>query len=212
MNKSSKQVGFTLIELLMTVAILLVFLVTGLPGMASFFDSKRVIGAAEQVYSHIQQARSEAIARNTTVSLNFSVSSPATTTWSYGLSTLGACDLAQTAATDANACTLVIDDGDGTIHGLNSATDNDDLVLMRFSSADHQEVSMGISSFDNGTNITFDPMRGTAIGNTGSITLTSDSGVSLMVKVGALGQVRICSPDGAISRYSDSLPSDNTDC
>ena len=62
--------GFTLIELLITIALTVVLLTLGVPSMKSFFDRERLISATEQIYSHLQQARIEAIARSADVYTN----------------------------------------------------------------------------------------------------------------------------------------------
>ncbi len=192
--------GFTLIELLIAIMVLSILIALAAPSMSSFFDSKRLIAAAEQIYSHVQQARTESLSRSTTMSLNFSADGSAT--WQYGLSHRTGCDLTQTAPGGANACVIVIDDGDGSLSSVNDETDADDLVLMRFTSADHTDVSMSIVNFGSGTTeIGFDPNRATT--TRGDIRLVSGEGKKLTVRVGLLGQVRICSPDGSVPGYSD---------
>ena len=208
-NRASKS-GFTLVELVIAITIAALILTMGVPSFRNFFDLQRLKGAGEQVYAHIQRARSEAITRNTDVAVNFS--SNGTTTWSYGISTLNNCDLAVTDATAATACTLVIDDGDGNVHSINGVVDTDDKVLMRFSDDDHREIKMARSNFLSGTQITFSGFNGTAVGNTGDILLESAEENKLLVKVAALGQVRICSPDGSVSGYVDTLPGNDADC
>ena len=190
--------GLTLVELIVTIAIAAILLTIGVPSMRSFFDTNRLKSASEQIYAHIQQARSEAITRNADVMVNFSANG--TATWSYSISTLDNCDLTITDPTDATACTLIIDDGDGTVHLINGV-DTDDKVLMRFTDADHDDVEMTTSNFSSGTQITFDGLNGTAIGNIGDILLESEDGRQLLIKVAALGQVRIYSPDGSVGGY-----------
>ena len=191
--------GFTLIELIITLLVVSLLLTMAVPGMYRFFDSKRLIGAAEQAYSHLQLVRMEAIARSRTMSANFSANG--STTWQYGVSHNSMCDLTTIAVTDANACVVVTDDGDGNADPGDGSVDTGDLVLMRFSDTDHHRVSMNIANFASGnTQIQFDSVRGTA--TAGDINFTSEGGKQLKVKVGMLGQIRVCSPDGSMSRYS----------
>ena len=69
-------------------------------------------------------------------------------------------------------------------------------VLYRLTSADHDNVKLAISSFSSGNSqIAFDPMRGTA--TSGEILLSSAEGRQLKVKVGLLGQIRICEPSAS---------------
>jgi len=187
MNKSLS--GFTLIELMITISIVAVMLTLAAPGISGFFDSKRLINATEQVYSHLQRARSESFARSAIVYVKFNATSTPSTTWQYGISTESACLL------DTNACTLVIDDGDGNVDGINGVTDTQDRVLMRFTDSDHQDISMNIANFP-GTQITFYPLRGTtnAPATPLKVELTSDGGKRLDVEVNQLGRIKICSP------------------
>ncbi|GAA5526170.1 hypothetical protein Maes01_02765 [Microbulbifer aestuariivivens] len=218
----SRLAGFTLLELLVTIAIASILLSTGVPSFRNFFDTLAVKGAGEQVYSHIQQARSEAISRKQPIGVHFSANG--SSTWAYGLSDLNtgnsSCDPALTDPAEAQACTLVIDDGDGTVHGANGATDAGDKVLKRFTSAAHDGVRMSLANFTHASGIpkiVFEPVRGTAMDSaggdsTGNILLVSEGGRKLLVKVSILGQVRVCSPDGSVSGYRDAAPADDTDC
>lgn len=202
--------GFTLIELMITLAVVAVLLALGSPAMGNLFDQQRLKSASEQIYGDLQLARSEAIARNLPVRVNFAASG--TASWSYGISDVDNCDLTVTDATDAAACTLVVDDGDLSVHGIEGAVDTSDKVLQRFTSDDHQNVALARSGFTNGNQITFDPSNGTAIGNSGDLLLTSPAGGQLLVRVGPLGLVRICSPDGSVNGYPDGAPGDDADC
>jgi len=195
-----KQIGFTLLELLVSIAILSILLSIGLPSFLNSFEQRKLIAATESLYDHLQQARIESIARSDNVTLNFSGSG--TKSWLYGYSQgINDCDLTKTAATDADACVVVINDGDATVHGIDG-NDTDDLVLMRFTSADYDDVTLTLANFSNATEITFNPLRG--ISDSGDISLASDHGHKLKVKVSRLGLIKICSPDGSVSGYSSS--------
>jgi type IV fimbrial biogenesis protein FimT len=183
--------GFTLIELMVTVAVVAILAAVAVPAMQDFFDRRRVMSAAEQIYSHLQQARAESLARSALMYVPFSAGA----TWQYGISEVADCDLAVTDRTDPTACVIVVDNGDGAFNA------GDDNVLMRFTNNDFQGVSLGIAGFPAGSNqIIFSNLRGTA--TTGSIRLQSAQGRRLQVQVAALGQVRICSPDGQVGGYS----------
>lgn len=197
-GKHRRLAGFSIVELITTLGLVSILAMLAVPRMSSFFDSKRLIGAAEQVYSHLQQTRLESIARSDgDMFVNFSADG--TTTWQYGVSHNAACDLTTTTPTDANACVLVIDDGDGNAQG-NTTADAGDLVLMHFTGSDHDDVAMSIVNFASGTDIGFNQVRGTA--ETGDIKFTSGSGKLLTVRVLTLGQIRICSPDGSVPGFS----------
>ncbi|PKG82131.1 hypothetical protein CXF85_14630 [Colwellia sp. 75C3] len=193
--------GFTLLELLISIAILSILLSIGLPSFLDTFDEKRIVGASEQVYGHLQQARIESIARSTNVTMSFSASG--SEQWLYGFSqgTAG-CDLSQINPIAVNACTVVVNDGDDIIHGDNG-TDMDDLILMRFAGSDFNNVRMNIDNFtspNSNSQITFDPMRG--LSDSGEISLISNNGNKLKIKISRLGMIRMCSPDDSIVGYS----------
>lgn len=197
-HRPLKQAGVTLLELMATIAVVGVIFAVASPSFSSFFDSKRLVGAAEQVYSHLQQARIEAIARSEPIRARFSADGSAT--WVYGVSHRSSCDLTETAPSGVDACVIVVDDGDGVVDPGDGSVDTDDLVLMRFDDSGHADVTMNIASFSGGAGeIVFDPVRGTSTG--GEIILGSPLGKSLKVNVGLLGQIRICSPDGSVPRY-----------
>jgi type IV fimbrial biogenesis protein FimT len=61
--------GFTLIELLIVIAIVAVLLAAGVPGMQNIIMKTRVKNASFDVYASILAARSDAITRNTTVTI-----------------------------------------------------------------------------------------------------------------------------------------------
>jgi type IV fimbrial biogenesis protein FimT len=194
--------GFTLVELMITLVVLGLIATMAVPSMTSFFDKRRVIEAAEDLYANVQIARTEAIKRSDSVYMRFNSSG---STWQYGLSQNDLCDLTKTDPTEAsaNACVLVVDDGDGTIDDGTATIDSADTVLNRFTNADYTDVSMTLTSMPNGNNqIEFLPNRGTAANAT--ITLQSDDGKQMRVIVGLLGQVRLCSPagNGHIDGYS----------
>lgn len=154
--------GFTLLEALIALAIMGILVAVALPGFGTFYSSQRLIGAAEQVFSHLQQARTESVSRNLTVYVNFSAD--ATTTWTYGMSSVtSGCDLTKTAAADAGACVMVVSDGDATLDAGLGATDTGDLVLYRYVSTDYTGVSMELADFSSGSNqFVFSPLRGTS--------------------------------------------------
>ena len=199
-----------MIELMIVLIIMAVFLTLVAPGMSNFFDTQNLKAASEEVYSDIQMARSESIARKVPIQLKFDAN--ATTTWTYAVSDVDDCDLTVTSVADATACTLVIDDGDLQVHGVGGVTDNDDKILQVRSSTNHSNITLARDSFQNGTEITFEPINGSAIGNSGNLLLTSPMGKRVLIKVSPMGQVRLCSPDNSVVGYIDGDSSDANDC
>lgn len=199
---SRPNTGFTLIELLVSLSILSIIMALGLPSFTDIFKQQRLISATEQLYSHLQQARMESIARSASVTLNFT--GTGTTSWLYGFSQGAAvCDLTKEAPTEDNACRLVVNDGDANIYGLNGGDDTADLVLYRFSGSDFSDVKLDLTNFSSAISdkqITFDPTRG--ISDAGDISLISDMGHKLKIKISRLGMIKVCSPDGSVNNYS----------
>ncbi len=64
-----EQKGFTLIELMVTITVLAIILGLGLPGLRDFVLNNRQVSAVNEMVASLQYARTEAIARNRTVSL-----------------------------------------------------------------------------------------------------------------------------------------------
>lgn len=198
------QSGFTLIELLITLSIAALILTLAAPNVSHFIEKRRLIAAAEAVAGQLQYARSEAISRSKTVYAR--ISANGTTTWDMGVSTTNSCNpLPSITRTDATACTLVIDDGDGNVHGTDpdgdgtAIDDPDDLVLKTLHSTDFSNVVMST----NNNQITFDPARGTAV--SGVMTLTYGTKYELHVESTVIGRVRLCSPSG--STHVEGYPS-----
>jgi len=195
---SCRARGFTLLELLITIAIVVVLATLALPGMQSFYDRERLIGATEQIYSHLQQARIEAIARSRPIYTQFVVSSGAL---NYGISQNENCVPTQTTLTATDACVLIIDSGDGSSSATNDNADvsQNDIVLNSFDI----DSFNGISVDSGSVQIRFEPLRGVA--SAGSVIQLSSRPPfdrKLNINVGLLGQISICSPDDSVLGYS----------
>lgn len=62
-----RQPGFTLIELLIAVSVMAVILTTAVPALGNFIAQQRMTAAANQLVSHLNYARHEAVFRNQAV-------------------------------------------------------------------------------------------------------------------------------------------------
>lgn len=185
--------GVSLLEILIAMGILGIIVSVAIPSMSEFGAGQRLVGAAEQIHGHLQQARSESVSRSVPVFVKFSGDGSAT--WTYGMSLTTGCTLTATDPTAAGSCYITVSDGDSTYDGVDGATDTGDRVLMRFLGSDFDDVEMATTS----TEFRFDPIRGTA--NTASINLESSNGRLLRVSVSVLGRISICSPDGSVDSY-----------
>jgi len=190
--------GVSLLEMLIAMAILGIIVSVAIPSMSEFGANQRLIGAAEQVFGHIQQARAESIARNAAVYVNFSANG--TTTWTYGMALATGCTLTTIDPATAGACYITVNDGDTTFDGIGGATDTGDRVLMRFPSSAYQDVEMALASFSSGTEIVFNPTRGTS--SSGQVNLENSTGKQLRVMVSLLGRAQICAPNGPVGNYA----------
>ena len=171
-----KSQGFTLIELLITLAVLAVILTVGIPSMREAFEKRRTVAAVERLFSELQTAKLEAIARSQPVFVNIQPGA----NWAIGISDNALCD-----PSDNNpACTLPDMDGNNPITRI-------------ISSNEFGTVTLG----STGNQITFFPQRGTATANTFSVTSTGNQGFAANIIVRPLGQVRICSQDDNPASY-----------
>jgi type IV fimbrial biogenesis protein FimT len=79
----AREQGFTLIELIVVVVIAAILLGAGVPSFRNMIISMRIKNASFDVHSSIVAARSEAITRNTTITIT---PSSGTTNWASGWS------------------------------------------------------------------------------------------------------------------------------
>ena len=175
-TEQKKSQGFTLIELLITLAVLAIVVTVGIPSMREAFEKRRTVAAVERLFSELQTAKFESIARSQPVFVNIVPGAD----WAIGISNNALCD-----PSDNNpACTLPDMDGNNPITRIISAND-------------FGTVTLG----STGNQITFLPQRGTATANTFSVTSTGNLGFAANIVVMPLGQMRICSQDDNPQSY-----------
>lgn len=189
-----KVQGFTIIELMVVIAIIAILAAAAVPNINSYMESRRVVSAAESIYSYLLYARSEAISRSQPVVLRITPENSATGTWELGVSTDTDCSPAignnkDTHTPDtANACVL-------SVSGVN--------VFKRLVGKDYKDVTVAITGVevDDTHTITFDPVRGTVgVGENITIKVLHNK-MELNVIVAPIGRVKICSPVGSGKRY-----------
>lgn len=170
--------GFTLLEMMGVLAVLALLVVFATPAYQGSRIRASVRGAAANLYTDMQYARSEAVQRNTDVTVSFSTGS----TWCYGITEgTTACDCTVAAAPPAaGACSIK--------RGL---------------STEFRGAALGSASFSgDGNSYQIDPRRGQIVdsgGNpaSGSVVFTGDGGYAVTAELNVVGRVRLC---------SDSLP------
>jgi len=80
--------GWTLLELLTVFAILAILIMVAIPSLSTLIRTQRLIGTTENLYTALQNARSEAIKRNASVVVSFQTG----LNWCYGINTSSACN------------------------------------------------------------------------------------------------------------------------
>ncbi len=175
----TKQSGFSLFELLITVAVLAIIGAIGVPSMLEAFERRNTTAAAEEIYSQIQLAKSESIARSQQVFMNIVDGAD----WAIGFGSDQTCDPTD----NAPVCTL-------------PDLDNNNPITHRLTSADRPNVNVTATT----NQLTFTPQRGMVTGTTINITSQGNMGYAITITVGMLGQVSLCSPNADPSRYLSS--------
>ena len=171
--------GFTVIELMIAVAIVAIISVVAIPTFDDFRVRERLKGAATNLYTDLQFARSEAVQRNAEVTVSFNPGA----NWCYGIHQgAAACD-----CTAANSCSIK------TVAG----TDFRDISLSQ---------AQFVSASGTSTWYAINPRRGQSLdaaGNavTGNVVFAGTGSRSLRGDLNAVGRVRLCSPSGSVSGY-----------
>ena len=83
-NKAARSSGFTLVEMMIVIGVLGILMAIALPNFSQWIASERVRGAANDLYSGLMMARSEAMKRN--VQVDVTRTSGSSTDWSAGWS------------------------------------------------------------------------------------------------------------------------------
>ena len=171
-----KQFGFSLLDLMVTVAVLAIIAAVGVPSMLEAVEKRKTTAAAEEIYSQIQLAKSESIARSQQVFMNI----VGGTDWAIGFGSDQDCDPTD----NSPVCTL-------------PDLDNNNPITHRLTSADRPNINVTAST----NQLTFTPQRGMVTGTTINITSQGSVGYAIRITVGMLGQVSLCSPDTDPAKY-----------
>lgn len=111
-RQAPKSGGFTLVEMMIVIGVLGILIAIALPNFAVWIASERVRGAANDLYTGLMMARSEAMKRN--VQVDVSRTSGSLTDWSAGWSVrLTGGTVFQTQ--DASSTVTISGPGSGTV-------------------------------------------------------------------------------------------------
>jgi type IV fimbrial biogenesis protein FimT len=180
MRSILKHRGITLIELMITLVVLVVLISLAAPQMGQFVDQRRLVGAAQAVYSHLQLARTEAVKQSRNMFL--SIDEGTGTDWCMGFTDdTSGCDCTEATVIGTAPCTILADSD--TVR-----------VLARITADPFTNVTMLNPPT---VTISIDYVRGIIEPvDTHTTTLQSARGRELQVSIGPLGRTRICSPTG----------------
>jgi type IV fimbrial biogenesis protein FimT len=162
--------GVTLIETLCVVSIVATSIGLAAPGFSGWKDQQALLGAAAQLETDIQYARSQAVAMNTVVRLSVRTGED------------GSCYVVHGGTEDSCSC---------------SATTG--AICMGPSPVWRQAtlpVTGPVRLISRGVSIAFDPAHGTVTPAT-TFKLQAATGKTLHQVVNIMGRVRSCSPDNA---------------
>lgn len=167
--------GFTLIEMVATVAVAGVVMTAAVPALGGWVDQQRLKGAASELASDLQFARSEAVLRNQGVRITLG-----------GDTNAAACYIVHTGAADTCRC-----DASGA-----SSCETGSESIKSVSLASFARVALQ----SNVRTVLFSPEHGTA-SPSASLRLTGAQGQALQHTINIMGRVRTCSLQGSIAGY-----------
>lgn len=160
--------GFTLVEMLAALAVTAVALGSVLPDFSRLVQRQRLEGAAAQLETELQLARSQSVADGRNLRIGFHADAA------------GSCYVIHTGGPGACRC-----EGAATTCSAEATA----LRTVAYEAKDALRVT------SNAGSLVFDGVKGT-ITPTASITLANDSGDRLKLVISVMGRVRDCSPSG----------------
>lgn len=181
--------GFTLIELMVAVAIVAILAQLAAPAMQDLIDRRRLIGAAEAVYSLVQAGRSEAVKQS--AALRVTASAGTADNWWVGLR-LGAVDC--TGSAGAAPCQIL--ENNVAVTKLVAAADFPGVALTAQTLSSPAVNTTGVTYGERGFIPAPLPTTET------EFKLTSQRGLVLNVRINQVGNIRICADSSNPWGYS----------
>ena len=169
-----RQTGLTLVECAITTTIMAIVAGMALPSFGTARERRHIEGAAAQLETDIQLARSLAVARNQAVRMSFE------------RGTNSSCYIVHTGVAGDCRCA---DDGSAVC-----TAGAEPLRSVRYG------VGVPLSLQSNSRSILFDPVKGT-ITPTATVRVTGAGGAAIHQVVNIMGRVRSCSPAPALAGY-----------
>ncbi len=176
-----KNAGFTLLETLITLSILMILASSVLSSYSHNLANQRLENAANQIYTDLKIAKSEAMKQSKNIFVSFQRKDD---TWCYGINENTQCD-----CNKKNNCTL------NSIENVTFGDEFEGITLQKARFA------------GGGSSTAFDPKRGFAIGKgvkNGTIWLQSKNNSQIAIIINRIGRVRFCSKD--LAGYSTKCP------
>ena len=170
-----QQRGLSLVESLMAMAIAAVATGATLPGFQQTLEQRRLEGAAAQLHTDLQLARSAAVARNQTLRISF------------GTTTNASCYVVHTGTAASCSC-----DNSGVPVCTSGA---EALRSVHFSATSRVQLQSNVAS------MVLDPARGT-VSPTGTVRVLGAEGRAVHVVVNIMGRARKCSPGSAMPGFA----------
>lgn len=185
-----KEMGVTLIELMISLVVLAMLMVLGLPSFSTWVNNVQIRNAADSIFNGLQLAKSEAVRRNYTVGFNFGGASE----WSVG-------------------CIPAVAD---TTDDADTEPDCPAVIQQRSGSQGSQNTTVNVSNLDGTRSLVFSGI-GRLVGGlqvAGSVAvfdIQSSLGSCapagrlhcLRIVVGQGGQIRMCDPALSITAPLD---------
>jgi type IV fimbrial biogenesis protein FimT len=167
--QSARSRGLTLVESLIALSIAAITLSTAIPSFKTAIERRHLEGAAAQLETDIQHARSLAVAQNRTIRMKFSQE--------LG----GSCYVVFHGSNTDCRCQA---NGGSMCNGSQSVARS-----VGFASTGPLRLNSNVSA------MVFDPLLGTST-PTGTLRFQAPSGQALHLVVNIMGRVRTCSPTG----------------